>query len=174
MKKLILNEEEKSTILEMHKSMGYKSMVSETMDLSDAKIEGELEKIKSELNIPDEVMDRALSCGMPEEVSKLENGKWENVLNNVTVQQLKDAYKQVKNAYKEFIGKLKDKEVNEQVETASIIIGGTTISLPMVMLGLLALGILTALITKLTGTKRTGYKPRRSSKCGKPLKILGF
>jgi len=160
MKKLILNKEEKSTILEMHKSMGYKSMVSETMDLPDAKIEGELEKIKSELNIPDEVMDRALSCGMPEEV-----GKWENVLNNdnVTIQQLKDAYKQV-------IGKLKGKEVNEQAETA-IIIGGTTISLPVVMLGLLALGILTVLITHLTGKKRTGYRPKRSSKCGKILDL---
>lgn len=161
MKKLILNEEEKSTILEMHKSMGYKSMVSETMDLSDAKIEGELEKIKSELNIPDEVINDVMSCGMPKEV-----GKWENVLNSATVQQLKDAYKQV-------IGKLKGKEVNEQAETA-IIIGGTTISLPVVMLGLLALGILTALITRLTSTKRTGYKPKRSSKCGKSLKILGF
>lgn len=161
MKKLILNEEEKSTILEMHKSMGYKSMVSETMDLSDFKIEGELEQIMSELNLTDEVINDVMSCGMPEEV-----GKWENLLNSVTVQQLKDAYKEV-------IGKLKRKEVNEQAETA-IIIGGTTISLPVVMLGLLALGILTALITRLTSTKRTGYKPKRSSKCGKPLKILGF
>lgn len=161
MKKLRLNTEEKSVILEMHKKMGYKSMVSETMDLSDAKIEGELEQIMSELNLTDEVINDVMSCGMPEEV-----GEWENVLNRATVQQLKDAYKQV-------IGKLKGKEVNEQAETA-IIIGGTTISLPVVMLGLLALGILTALITKLTSTKRTGYKPRRSSKCGKPLKILGF
>lgn len=161
MKKLRLNTEEKSVILEMHKKMGYKSMVSETMDLSDFKIEGELEQIMSELNLTDEVINDVMSCGMPEEV-----GKWENVLNSATVQQLKDAYKQV-------IGKLKGKEVNEQAETA-IIIGGTTISLPVVMLGLLALGILTALITRLTSTKRTGYKPRRSSKCGKALQILGF
>jgi len=77
MKKLILNEEEKSTILEMHKSMGYKSMVSETMDLSDFKIEGELEQIMSELNLTDEVINDVMSCGMPEEV-----GKWENVLNS--------------------------------------------------------------------------------------------
>lgn len=161
MKKLRLNTEEKSVILEMHKKMGYKSMVSETMDLSDYKIEGELEQIMSELNLTDEVVNDVMSCGMPEEV-----GKWENILNSATVQQLKDAYKQV-------IGKLKGKEVNEQAETA-IIIGGTTISLPVVMLGLLALGILTALITRLTRTKRTGYRPKRSSKCGKPLKILGF
>lgn len=161
MKKLRLNTEEKSVILEMHKKMGYKSMVSETMDLSDFKIEGELEQIMSELNLTDEVINDVMSCGMPKEV-----GKWENVLNSATIQQLKDAYKQV-------IGKLKGKEVNEQAETA-IIIGGTTISLPVVMLGLLALGILTALITRLTSTKRTGYKPKRSSKCGKPLKILGF
>lgn len=161
MKKLRLNTEEKSVILEMHKKMGYKSMVSETMDLSDFKIEGELEQIMSELNLTDEVVNDVMSCGIPKEV-----GKWENVLNSATVQQLKDAYKQV-------IGKLKGKEVNEQAETA-IIIGGTTISLPVVMLGLLALGILTVLITKLTITKRTGYRPKRSSKCGKPLKILGF
>ena len=144
--------------MEMHKKMGYKSMVSETMDLSDFKIEGELEQIMSELNLTDEVINDVMSCGMPEEV-----GKWENVLNSATVQLLKDAYKQV-------IGKLKGKEVNEQAETA-IIIGGTTISLPVVMLGLLALGILTVLITHLTGKKRTGYRPKRSSKCGKILDL---
>lgn len=157
MKKLVINNKEKHTILEMHKSMGYKTMISETMDISDVETQSELNNVMKELNVPSDVVPELQSCEIPQEV-----GKWENVLTSATVQELKKAYKEV-------ISKIKN--VNEQAETA-IVIAGTTISLPMALLGLLALGILTALITRLTSTKRTGYKPRRSSACRNRKSVL--
>jgi len=63
MKKLILNEEEKSTILEMHKSMGYKSMVSETMDLPDVDKNAEINKLMSDLKVS------------PEQLNKIDEGE---------------------------------------------------------------------------------------------------
>jgi len=157
MKKLVINNKEKHTILEMHKSMGYKSMISETMDISDIETQSALDDVMKELNVPSDVVPELESCGIPQQV-----GKWENVLTNATVEELKKAYKEVTS---------KIKTVNEQAETA-IVIAGTTISLPMALLGLLALGILTALITRLTSTKRTGYRPRRNSACRNRKSVL--
>lgn len=157
MKKIFLNNEEKSTILEMHKSMGYKTMISETMDISDVETQSALDDVMKELNVPLDVVTELQSCEIPQEV-----GEWKNVLTNATVDELKKAYKEVTS---------KIKNVNEQAETA-IVIAGTTISLPMALLGLLALGILTALITRLTSTKRTGYKPKISSACRNRKNVL--
>jgi hypothetical protein len=62
MKKLRLNTEEKSVILEMHKKMGYKSMVSETMDLPDVDKNEEIDKIMSDLKVSyDEVRKNKLN-----------------------------------------------------------------------------------------------------------------
>lgn len=104
MKKLRLNTEEKSVILEMHKKMGYKSMVSETMDLSDFKIEGELEQIMLELNVSSQELDKIKSEGedkllgmmncIPQEFEKIntiEDAKvlYQNKIGNLKEQQYK-------------------------------------------------------------------------------------
>ena len=122
MKKNVLNE-----VSNIKKLMG---IVSETMDISDIETQSALDGVMKELNVPVDVVTELQSCGVPQEVSKYENSL------------LKLSVPELKTAYKEVVGKIKDGGLKEQAETA-IIIGGMTISLPMVMLGLLALGILT-------------------------------
>ena len=63
MKKLRLNTEEKSVILEMHKKMGYKSMVSETMDLPDVDKNAEIGNIMSELYVSLQELNKIKSEG---------------------------------------------------------------------------------------------------------------
>lgn len=128
MKKLILNKEEKSTILEMHKSMGYKSMVSETMDLPDVKIEGELEKIMSELDVS------------TQELNKIESDGKDNLLNMIgcvpeefeNINTIEDA----KKLYQDKIGKLNEQQYKGSEEDKNYLYA---------MGGLLLLGIITGI-----------------------------
>ena len=104
MKKLRLNTEEKSVILEMHKKMGYKSMVSETMDLPDVDKNAEIDKIMSELNVSPQELNKIKSEGedklldmincIPQEFEKIntiEDAKvlYQNKIGNLNEQQYK-------------------------------------------------------------------------------------
>jgi hypothetical protein len=104
MKKLRLNTKEKSVILEMHKKMGYKSMVSETMDLPDVDKNAEIDKIMSELNVSPQELNKIKSEGedklldmincIPQEFEKIntiEDAKvlYQNKIGNLNEQQYK-------------------------------------------------------------------------------------
>ena len=63
MKKLVIDNQEKHTILEMHKSMGYKSIISETMDISDVETQSVLDDVMKELNVSEQEKDKVEYLG---------------------------------------------------------------------------------------------------------------
>lgn len=128
MKKLILNKEEKSTILEMHKSMGYKSMVSETMDLPDADKNAEIDKIMSDLNVSPQELNKIKSEGEDKLLDMM--GCIPEEFENINT--IEDA----KKLYQEKIGKLNEQQYKGSEEDKNYLYA---------MGGLLLLGIITSI-----------------------------
>ena len=126
MKKLILNNQEKSTILEMHKSMGYKTMINETMDISDINTKSELETIISDLNVSYE-LEKINSMGEDELIEMI--GCIPEEFQNINT--VDDA----KNLFKTKVRKLNEQDVDL----------GDDVKYLYAMGGLLLLGIITGI-----------------------------
>jgi len=127
MKKLILNNQEKSTILEMHKSMGYKTMINETMDISDINTKSELETIISDLNVSYDELDKINSMGKDELIEMI--GCIPEEFQNINT--VDDA----KNLFKTKVKRLNEQDVDL----------GDDVKYLYAMGGLLLLGIITGI-----------------------------
>ena len=127
MKKLILNEEEKSTILEMHKNMGYKSMISETMDLPDVDKNAEIENLMSDLDVSPQQLNKIKSEGEDKLLETI--GCIPEEFENINT--IEDA----KKLYQEKIGKLNEQYKGSEDDKNYLYAMG----------GLLLLGIITSI-----------------------------
>ena len=130
MKKLIINNQEKHTILEMHKSMGYKSMISETMDISDVETQSVLDYVMKELNVSEPEKDKVESLGEDKLLDMI--GCIPEEFENInTIEDAKNLFKN-----KDKVGKLSEQEYkgSEDDEKYLYAIGG-----------LLLLGIITGI-----------------------------
>jgi len=128
MKKLRLNTEEKSVILEMHKKMGYKSMVSETMDLPDVDKNAEIDKIMSDLKVSYGELEKINSMGEDELIEMI--GCIPEEFQNINT--IDDA----KNLFKTKVKRLNEQDIDL----------GDDVKYLYVMGGLLLLGIITAIV----------------------------
>jgi len=128
MKKLILKEEEKNTILKMHKSMGYKSMISETMDLPDVDKNAEIDKLMSDLNVSPQQLNKIKSEGEDKLLETM--GCIPEEFENINT--IEDA----KKLYQEKIGKLNEQQYKGNEEDKNYLYA---------MGGLLLLGIITSI-----------------------------
>ena len=128
MKKLILKEEEKNTILKMHKSMGYKSMISETMDLPDVDKNAEIDKLMSDLNVSPQQLNKIKSEGEDKLLEMM--GCIPEEFENINT--IEDA----KKLYQEKIGKLNEQQYKGNEEDKNYLYA---------MGGLLLLGIITSI-----------------------------
>lgn len=128
MKKLILKEEEKNTILKMHKSMGYKSMISETMDLPDVDKNAEIDKLMSDLNVSPQQLNKIKSEGEDKllEMMGCIPEEFENI----------NTIEYAKKLYQEKIGKLNEQQYKGNEEDKNYLYA---------MGGLLLLGIITSI-----------------------------
>ena len=127
MKKLILNNQEKSTILEMHKSMGYKTMINETMDISDINTKSELETIISDLNVSYDELEKINSMGEDELIEMI--GCIPEEFQNI------NTVDDVKNLFKTKVKRLNEQDVDL----------GDDVKYLYAMGGLLLLGIITGI-----------------------------
>jgi len=130
MKKLVINNKEKHTILEMHKSMGYKSMISETMDISDVETQSVLDYVMKELNVSEPEKDKVESLGEDKLLDMI--GCIPEEFENInTIEDAKNLFKN-----KDKVGKLSEQEYkgSEDDEKYLYAIGG-----------LLLLGIITGI-----------------------------
>ena len=131
MKKLRLNTEEKSVILEMHKKVGYKSMVNETMDITDIDKDTQLDKLMKDLVISPQDVNEIKSKGEDKLLDEI--GCIPEEFNNIRT--IEDA----KKLYKETVNSLNEQDLKLGEDDKKYI---------MAMAGLLLLGIITAIVNR--------------------------
>lgn len=104
----------------------------------------------SDLPVTQKEMDEADLCGMEDFTSDPELGGLFKKIFALPVDKLKNLYRDIKN-------KMKQNKIEEQAAAAAAATTVLGVSVPVILLGLVAIGVLTALISKIGGGKRGRY-----------------
>lgn len=143
-----VNESERERILNLHETATKKQYLGETMDmpLEDADI---TKTLMDQTGASQEAAEVAL-CTAPTEVesefSKSNLGELLNKIKNLGLPELKNLYREVKS------------KMTQKNEQAGAVAGTMILGIPVsyVLLGLVALGVLTSIISRMGGGRRGG------------------
>lgn len=120
----------------------------------------------SDLSVSPNEMDEAQVCSMEDFTKDPQLGGLFQKIFSLPVDKLKSLYREVK-------GKIRQNKIEEQAAAAAAATTVLGVSVPVILLGLVAIGILSALISKLGGGRRKGYSGPSSCRATRRARSRG-